>query len=90
MSSRPKYPSKANYLNVTKFKFFNLKLHRESKHLLPGLGPNTVNYLKTIELLRERFGQPKKIISAQMRAFFHLPKQGNDLSSLLLFFDKLE
>lgn len=82
--------AKAHYSSATKFNFLNSRLKGEAKSILVGLTPNNVNYPKAIDLLKERYGQPKKIIAAHMRALFHMTKPGSDRASLRTFSDKLE
>ena len=56
--------NKAHYSVATKFMYLNSRLQGEAKELLAGLAPNNANYPKAIDLLQERYGQPKKVISA--------------------------
>ncbi|XP_057377031.1 uncharacterized protein LOC130698388 [Daphnia carinata] len=82
--------NKTKYSDATKFNFLNSRLTGEAKALLMGLTPNNANHPKAVDLLKERFGQPHKIIMAHMRAFLSLPKPGLDKTSLRRFVDNLE
>ncbi|XP_071153661.1 uncharacterized protein [Mytilus edulis] len=48
------------------------------------------NYHKAIELLRNRYGQPHKIINAYIRALLDIPAPHDTLESLRTFHDKSE
>ena len=48
------------------------------------------NYQQAVILLRERFGQPNKIINAHMQSLLDLPKPIYELSSLQVFYDTME
>ena len=76
--------------DATKFIYLNSKLKGEAKATLSGLTPNNVNYAKAVTLLKERYGQPNKIVAAHMRALYHLSKPNSDKSSLRQFMDRLE
>ena len=82
--------SKTLYNGATKFNFLNSRLTEETKDLLVGLIPNNANYPTAIELLKERYGKPRKIIAAHMRAMYHLSKPNDNKSSIRTFIDRLE
>ncbi|CAC5366802.1 unnamed protein product [Mytilus coruscus] len=48
------------------------------------------NYETAVNLLRDRFGQPSKLIHAYMRALMNIPAPTNDVYSLRFYGDKLE
>ena len=49
-----------------------------------------VNYEQSVTLLRERFGQPYKLINAHMQALLNLANVNNTLSSLHSLYDIIE
>ena len=48
------------------------------------------NYLHSVKLLKDRFGQSYKLANAHMEALMNLPKPVNSLVSLQTFHNKLE
>ena len=48
------------------------------------------NYAKAIEVLRERFGQPHKIINADILALLEWPRPSKNMHSVQAFYDNLE
>ena len=49
-----------------------------------------MNYAQSVTLLKQRFGQPEKLINAHIHALIELPGPTNELSSLQLFHDIIE
>ena len=49
-----------------------------------------MNYLHSVALLKDRFGQLYKLVNAKKNALMNLPKPVNNLASLQGFHDKLE
>ena len=58
--------------------------------MVAGFPLTDVNYQHSITLLRERFGQPYKLINAHIQALLNLTNVTNTLSSLKLFHDTVE
>lgn len=81
---------KTKYYGVTKFNFLNSRLAVEAKALLQGVVPTNNNYPVVIDLLKKPFGQPKKIIMAQMRVLVSLSKPTTNRVGLRKFVDCLE
>ncbi|XP_045033901.1 uncharacterized protein LOC123475364 [Daphnia magna] len=79
-----------NYGEATKFNFLILKLEGEAKASLLGLTSSNDNYLKAKDLLRERYSQPKKVVTAHYKALINLPTANSTRSSLRSFADQLE
>ena len=82
--------NKTTYTGATKFNFLNSRLKGPAKAALSGLTPYNANYPKAIYILKDRFGQDKKIIAAHMRALYNMAKPGTDRASLRIFSDQLE
>ncbi|XP_061171673.1 uncharacterized protein LOC133181150 [Saccostrea echinata] len=62
----------------------------DSAQTIAGFALTNANYETAIDLLKERFGQPQKIINAHMRALIELPSPRNDAISLRNYGDFLE
>ena len=52
--------------------------------------PRLVQLWTTVNLLKERFGQPNKIVTGHKQVLLHLPNPTYQLSSLQTFYEKLE
>ncbi|XP_061184416.1 uncharacterized protein LOC133192421 [Saccostrea echinata] len=65
-------------------------LNAQTAQTIAGFALTNANYETAIDLLKERFGQPQKIINAHMRALIELPAPRNDAISLRNFGDFLE
>ena len=48
------------------------------------------NYVRAIDLVKERFGKRKKIMLSAMQALIKLPAPSSKVSSLRNFYDKME
>ena len=75
---------------VQKFNYLKAQLHGDASRAIAGLPLTSANYDHAVSLLRERFGQSHKIISAHMQALLDIPKPVISLSSLRLFQDSVE
>jgi len=64
------------------------------KEMLPdvvaGFPLTHTSYNQSVALLKNRFGQPQKLMAAHMQALLHLPKPANTLRNLQLFHDSVE
>lgn len=71
---------------------FNLKaqLQGDAARTIAGLPLTEINYAQSITLLKQRFGQPEKLIKAHTHALIELLRPTNELSSLQLFHDITE
>ena len=58
--------------------------------MISGLTLTSPSYEHSITLLKDRFGQPHKLVHAHMQAFLHLPSPTDTLSSLETFYDAIE
>ncbi|XP_057379622.1 uncharacterized protein LOC130701716 [Daphnia carinata] len=79
-----------SYSGATKFNFLISKLEGEAKAALLGLTSSNDNYVKAKDLLRERYSQPKKVVTAHFKALINLPVAASTRSSLRSFADQLE
>ena len=58
--------------------------------MLPGLPLSESNYIHSVALLQDRFGQSDKLINAHMTALMNLTSPTNSLHSLRMFYDSIE
>ncbi|EFX67741.1 hypothetical protein DAPPUDRAFT_261131 [Daphnia pulex] len=91
-----------SYGGATKFNFLISKLEGEAKDALLGLTSSNDNYVKAKDILRERYSQPKKVVTAHYKALINLPSTTPHIplinlpvtnatrSSLRAFADQLE
>ena len=75
---------------VQKFHYLRAQLQGDAYNVIDNLPLTDLNYEHSVALLKERFGQPYKLVDAHMNALMHLPKPVNNLTSLQNFHDKLE
>jgi len=75
---------------VQKFTYLKAQLVGDALRAVTGFPLTNNNYQQAVTLLRERFGQPNKIINAHMQALLDLPKPIYELSSLQVFYDTME
>ena len=75
---------------IHKFNYLKAQLQGDAARTIAGLPLTEVNYTQSITLLKQRFGQPEKLINAHTHALIELPGPTNDLSSLQLFHDITE
>ena len=75
---------------VQKFHYLRAQLLGDAAHVIDNLPLTDKNYEHSVALLKDRFGQPYKLVSAYMDALMNLPKPANNRASLQAFHDKLE
>ena len=76
--------------NIQKFNYLKSQLRDDAERCISGLSLTHANYDQAIFLLRDRFGQHSKIIDAHMQKLIDLPSPTLSLSSLRIFYDKIE
>jgi len=62
----------------------------DAAHVVAGFLLTDANYTHSIDMLKNRFGQPFKIINAHMEALLNLPKPTHILAGLQAFYDTIE
>ena len=82
--------SNSNLSGVQKFSYLQAQLVGDASRAIAGFPLTNNNYEQAVNLLKERFGQPSKIINAHMQALLDLPSPCYQLSSLQLFYDSME
>ncbi|XP_062619808.1 uncharacterized protein LOC134281340 [Saccostrea cucullata] len=75
---------------IQKFSYLKAQLQDAAAQTIAGFTLTNANYETAIDLLKERFGQPQKIINAHMRALMELQAPRNDAISLRNYGDCLE
>ena len=75
---------------VQKFTYLKAQLQGDAARAIDGLPLSDHNYLQSIELLQNRFGQPHKLINAHMQALMNMASPTSSLSSLRIFYDSIE
>ena len=78
------------YSGATKFNLLNSCLKGEAKAAIAGLSPTNDNYPQAVQILKERYGNAKKVQAAYMRALYNIEKPSDSRSSLRAFLDRLE
>ena len=76
--------------DIQKFQYLRSTLSGEATRTIDGLQLTNANYTVALSLLKERYGQPHKIISAYMKALWQLPDAMYNLDSVKEFYDNLE
>ena len=73
-----------------KFSYLRAQLRDEALHTVMGFSLTNGNYTKALNLLKERYGQPHKIVQTYMQALVNIQPPTNTLHSLRNFYDKTE
>ena len=71
--------SNASLTGVQKFNYLRAQLQGDAARVVIGFPLTDINYEQSIALLRERFGQPYKLINAHMQALLNLANVNNTL-----------
>jgi len=75
---------------VQKLSHLRAQLRGDAAQVIAGFQLTNANYEHSIDLLKERFGQPYKQIDAHMQALIDLSCPSNTLNSLREFYDTIE
>ena len=67
---------------IQKFHYLRAQLLGDAAQVIDNFPLTDMNYLHSVTLLKDRFGQPYKLVSAHMDALMNLPKPVNNLASL--------
>lgn len=86
--------SNTTLVGVQKFSYEYLKaqLTGDASRAIASFPLSNINYMygQAIKLVKERFGHPSKIMSAQMQALLGIASPANQLTSLQLFYDNMD
>ena len=80
----------ASLTRVQKFNYLRARLQGDAARVVTGFPLTHDSYAHSVSVLKQRFGQPYKLVNAHMQAFLKLPNQVNTLSSLQAFYDSIE
>ena len=75
---------------VQKLNYLRAQLQGDASRVVAGFTLTSANYEHSVTLLRERYGQPHKLINAHMQALLDLTSPTNSLAALQLFHDSVE
>ena len=76
--------------NVQKLNYLRAHLEGEAARAIAGFPLTSVNYHRSLDVLRNRFGDQQKIINAHMHALMNLPNANNNITSLRTLCDVIE
>ena len=76
--------------DVQRLNYLRAHLGGEASRALAGFPLTSANYRQSVDLLRDRFGQPQRIVNAHMQALINLPSPKNEIRSLREFHDAIE
>ena len=72
---------------VQKLSYLRAQLRGEAARTITRLPLTNLNYGHSVSLLKNRYGQPQRIVNAHIQALLDLPRPINKLTSLQLFHD---
>ena len=75
---------------VQKLSYLRAQLQGNALRVIAGLPLINDNYDHSVTLLKERYGEPHKLIDAHMQALIELKCRSNTLSALQVFYDSVE
>ena len=75
---------------VQKLNYLWAQLQGSALQVIAGLPLTNTNYNHSVTLLKERYGEPHKLVDAHMQALIELNCPTNTLASLQLFYDSVE
>ena len=76
--------------DVQKLSYLRAQLQGDASRVVAGFPLTNTSYNQSVALLKNRFGQPHKLVNAHLQALLHLPNPSNTLTSLQLFHDSVE
>ena len=76
--------------NVQRLNYLRAHLGGEASRAIAGFPLTSANYHQSVDLLKERFGQPQRIVNAHMHALMNLSSPKNDIKGLREFHDAIE
>ena len=76
--------------SVQKLNYLRSQLRGDASHVIAGFSLTNASYEHSVTLLKNRYGQPQKLITAHMQALLDLPNPSNTLSGLQSFHDAIE
>ena len=73
-----------------KLSYLKTQVTVDAARTIAGFPLTNVNYAQSVNLLKEHFGQPSKIVNAHMQALLNITNPSLQLQSLQVFYDTLE
>ena len=74
-----------NLDDIQKFQYLTLALICEAARAIEGLQLTNASYKEALAILKQRYGQPHRLIANYMKALWELPKPTNHISSIKEF-----
>ncbi|XP_074661833.1 uncharacterized protein LOC141914509 [Tubulanus polymorphus] len=74
---------------MNKFTYLRSCLSGEAYSCIAGISTSADNYTIAVDLLKSRFGETSRLISAYMKALLELTEPSNTAASIRAFYDKL-
>jgi hypothetical protein len=82
--------SNSTFGKLQKFSYLKAQLVGDASRAIAVFPLTNHNYTKAIQLLKERFGNPTKVINAHMQSLPDLQNPNYELASFQLFYDTME
>ena len=84
--------SKSNISNIDKFSHLTSFLCKSAYDAISGLAPTNQNYLETVQLWKNRYGNAQLLINKNIEHFVQLDEieKNNDIIRLRMFYNKVE
>ena len=76
--------------DVQKFNYLKSQLYGEASQCIAGLQITNTNYAQALHVLKQRFGQPHKIVNGYMQSLISLPSPTSNIRELKNFYDSME
>ncbi|XP_071161120.1 uncharacterized protein [Mytilus edulis] len=76
--------------DVQKFNYLKSQLFGEATQCIAGLQITNTNYGQALHVLKQRFGQPHKIVQTYMQSLISLPSPTSNITHLKFFYDSME
>ena len=76
--------------DIQKLNYLRAYLGGEASRAIAGFPLTSANYCQSVDLLKDRFGQPPRIVNAHMHSLMNLPNPRNEIKSLREFHDANE
>ena len=77
-------------IGVQKLSYLRAQFQGEARDFVAGFQLTSTSWNDSIQLLKERFGEPSRQTDAHMQAVIDLPGPNNTLPSLRQFYDASE
>ncbi|VDI36136.1 Hypothetical predicted protein [Mytilus galloprovincialis] len=82
--------TRSSLSDVQKFNYLKSQLFGEATQCIAGLQITNTNYGQALHVLKQRFGQPHKIVQTYMQSLISLPSPTSNITHLKKFYDSME